>query len=38
VNVNTVGPGHHVFNYSPAGQAPQSSTITIFVGFGGGLP
>lgn len=38
VNVNTVGPGHHVFNYSPAGQAPQGSTITIFVGFGGGLP
>ena len=38
VNVNSVGPGHHVFNYSPAGQAPQGSTITIFVGFGGGLP
>jgi eukaryotic-like serine/threonine-protein kinase len=38
VNVNAVGPGHHVFNYNPAGQAPQGSTITIFVGFGGGLP
>jgi beta-lactam-binding protein with PASTA domain len=35
VNVNTVGPGHHVFNYSPNGQAPKGSTITIFVGFGG---
>jgi serine/threonine-protein kinase len=38
VNVNTAGPGHHVFNYSPAGQAPHGSTITIFVGFGGGFP
>jgi len=35
VNVNTVGPGHRVFNYSPNGQAPKGSTITIFVGFGG---
>jgi serine/threonine-protein kinase len=38
VNVNSVGPGHHVFNYSPAGQAPKGTTITIFVGFGNGLP
>ena len=38
VNVNDVGPGHHVFNYNPAGQAPQGSTITIFVGFGVGFP
>jgi eukaryotic-like serine/threonine-protein kinase len=38
VNVNSVGPGHRVFNYNPAGQAPKGSTITIFVGFGNGLP
>ena len=34
VNANTVGPGHRVYNYSPSGQAPKGSTITIFVGFG----
>jgi serine/threonine-protein kinase len=35
VNVDHVGPGHRVFNFSPTGQAPKGSTITIFVGFGG---
>ena len=35
VNVDQVGPGHRVFNFSPTGQAPKGSTITIFVGFGG---
>jgi beta-lactam-binding protein with PASTA domain len=34
VSANTVGPGHRVYNYSPSGQAPKGSTITIFVGFG----
>ncbi|HUZ26402.1 MAG TPA: PASTA domain-containing protein [Streptosporangiaceae bacterium] len=33
VNVNKVGPGDRVFNYSPTGQAPPGSTITINVGF-----
>jgi len=33
VNVNKVGPGNKVFNYSPTGQAPAGSTITINVGF-----
>jgi eukaryotic-like serine/threonine-protein kinase len=33
VNVNKVGPGNRVFNYSPTGQAPPGSTITINVGF-----
>jgi serine/threonine-protein kinase len=38
VQVNTVGPFATVFNYSPQGQAPKGSTITLFVGlphFGG---
>jgi beta-lactam-binding protein with PASTA domain len=34
VTVNQVGPGHRVITYSPAGTAPQGSTITITVGFG----
>jgi eukaryotic-like serine/threonine-protein kinase len=33
VNVNRVGPTNNVFNVSPAGQAPQGSTITLWVGF-----
>jgi beta-lactam-binding protein with PASTA domain len=33
VSVDQVGPGHRVFSYSPTGQAPQGSTITIVVGF-----
>jgi beta-lactam-binding protein with PASTA domain/tRNA A-37 threonylcarbamoyl transferase component Bud32 len=33
VNVNQVGPLQTVFNYSPNGQAPQGSTITIWAGF-----
>ena len=34
VTVNQIGPGHQVITYSPAGTAPQGSTITITVGFG----
>jgi serine/threonine-protein kinase len=33
VNVNQVGPLQTVFNYSPNGQAPQGSTITLWVGL-----
>jgi serine/threonine-protein kinase len=33
VNVNQVGPTQSVFNYSPSDQAPQGSTITLWVGF-----
>lgn len=33
VQVVQRGPFHIVFGYSPAGQAPQGSTITIYVGF-----
>jgi beta-lactam-binding protein with PASTA domain len=33
VNVNQVGPLQTVFNYSPNGQAPQGSTITLFTGL-----
>jgi len=33
VSVDHAGPGHRVFSYSPTGQAPQGSTITIVVGF-----
>ncbi len=40
VTVNQMGPGNNVGSYSPTGQAPQGSTITIniglFSGFGGG--
>jgi eukaryotic-like serine/threonine-protein kinase len=35
VTVDRVGRGHQVFNYTPTGQAPKGSTITIFIGFGG---
>ncbi|MGE5133257.1 MAG: protein kinase domain-containing protein [Gemmatimonadota bacterium] len=33
VTVNKVGPLDTVFNYSPNGQAPQGSTITLWVGL-----
>ena len=33
VKVDQVGPLDMVFNYSPSGQAPQGSTITIYVGL-----
>jgi beta-lactam-binding protein with PASTA domain/predicted Ser/Thr protein kinase len=33
VKVDQVGPLNTVFNYSPSGQAPQGSTITIYVGL-----
>jgi hypothetical protein len=33
VNVNQVGPLQKVFNYSPSGQAPQGSTITLWAGL-----
>jgi beta-lactam-binding protein with PASTA domain len=33
VKVDQVGPLNTVFNYSPSGQAPQGSTITLYVGF-----
>jgi serine/threonine-protein kinase len=33
VNVNQVGPVDNVFNYSPSGQAPKGSTITLWVGL-----
>jgi beta-lactam-binding protein with PASTA domain len=33
VNVNQVGPVQKVFNYSPNGQAPQGTTITLWVGL-----
>ncbi len=33
VNVNQVGPIQKVFNYSPNGQAPQGTTITLWVGL-----
>jgi beta-lactam-binding protein with PASTA domain len=32
VKVIQVGPLNKVFDYSPAGQAPQGSTITLYVG------
>jgi eukaryotic-like serine/threonine-protein kinase len=34
VTVNQLGPGHHVITWSPQGQAPQGSTITVTVGLG----
>jgi eukaryotic-like serine/threonine-protein kinase len=34
VNIDHQGFGHRVFNYSPSGQAPAGSTITISEGFG----
>src|SRR5215472_9541201 len=33
VTVDRVGPFNSVFNYSPTGQAPKGSTITLQVGF-----
>jgi beta-lactam-binding protein with PASTA domain len=33
VNVNQIGPAQTVFNYSPNGQAPRGSTITLWVGL-----
>ena len=33
VQVNTYGPVDTVFNYSPTGQAPRGSTITLDVGY-----
>ena len=33
VNVNQIGPLHNVFNYSPNGQAPKGTTITLWVGL-----
>ncbi len=33
VKVVQVGPLNNVFNYSPSGQAPQGSTITLYVGL-----
>jgi serine/threonine-protein kinase len=38
VAVNNVLPGHKVISYSPTGQAPQGSTITLTVGFIISLP
>jgi serine/threonine-protein kinase len=33
VTVNQAGPLHTVFNYSPSGQAPKGSTITLWIGL-----
>jgi eukaryotic-like serine/threonine-protein kinase len=33
VSVDQIGPGNHVYAYSPTGTAPKGSTITITVGF-----
>jgi serine/threonine-protein kinase len=33
VKVVQVGPLNTVFNYSPSGQAPAGSTITLYVGY-----
>jgi beta-lactam-binding protein with PASTA domain/serine/threonine protein kinase len=33
VNVNQLGPTQKVFNYSPNGQAPQGTAITLWVGL-----
>jgi len=37
VTVNQLGPGNTVGSYSPTGQAPKGSTITINIGLFGGL-
>ena len=37
VTENQYGPGHKVVSYSPTGQAPKGSTITINVGLFAGL-
>ncbi len=34
VTVKKFGPFNKVFNYSPNGQAPKGSTITLYTGFG----
>ena len=34
VSVDNTGFGNRVMSYSPTGQAPKASTITIVVGFG----
>ena len=34
VSVSSTGFGNRVISYSPTGQAPQGSTITLIVGFG----
>jgi eukaryotic-like serine/threonine-protein kinase len=33
VNVNRFGPFDKVFDYSPSGQAPKGSTVTVYAGF-----
>jgi beta-lactam-binding protein with PASTA domain len=33
VSVNQLGPGNNVITYSPQGQQPQGTTITITVGL-----
>ena len=38
VTVNQVTPGHKVISYSPTGQAPKGTTITLNVGFFFSLP
>jgi serine/threonine-protein kinase len=38
VTVNQVTPGHKVITYSPTGQAPKGTTITLNVGFFFSLP
>jgi eukaryotic-like serine/threonine-protein kinase len=37
VTVNQLGPGNTVGSYSPTGQAPKGSTITLNIGLFGGL-
>jgi len=34
VSVKKFGPFNKIFNYSPSGQAPKGSTITLYAGFG----
>ena len=33
VTIKKFGPFNKVFNYSPNGQAPKGSTITLYSGF-----
>jgi hypothetical protein len=33
VSVNKFGPFNKVFDYTPSGQAPKGSTITLWAGF-----
>jgi eukaryotic-like serine/threonine-protein kinase len=37
VSVNQVGPGNQVVSYTPQGQQPQGTTITITVGLNFGF-